>query len=104
MPAHPPAPVGQHRTGTSFLRVLGAAGIVMALHLVLILVVNGPPPSDDVLPRVLGRLTVPAVLATLVIWLSVRRRELRYWVLVLLVLAAYLVVSVVANAGAAAGR
>jgi hypothetical protein len=91
--AHPPPPVGPQRRGTGYLLVLGAAAVAVVLHFVIVLAINGSAPSARAAGRTMGSMVFAALLTSLGVWLSIRRRALVFWQVLLIVLPAYVVVA-----------
>jgi hypothetical protein len=91
MPGAPPypetpssPPVGRPRRRTRFGTALGAAAVWAVVHVVLVLVVAGPPPGPAALGRLTGATVLPTLLAAVVVWAVARRRAWAFWLLVLL--------------------
>lgn len=79
---HPPPPVGEHR-GTGYPPALLATLIWVAVDLVVVIAVAGPFASFPDAGRTVDGLLVPALVASLLTWLVVRRRGGPFWLVVL---------------------
>jgi hypothetical protein len=83
-PEHGPPPVGRPAARTRFVTALGAAAVWAVVHVLLVLAVAGPPPSDRALGRLIGVMVGPTLLAAVAVWAIARRRARAFWVLVLM--------------------
>lgn len=80
---HPPPPVGEPALRTRFVTALYAAAVWAAVLVVLVFVVDGPPPGAASVGRLVGSALVVAALTATVVWAVVRRRNWPFWALLL---------------------
>jgi hypothetical protein len=78
-PAQPPVPRARPGGRTSYLRALGATAISAAMFLLLGVLIGGPPESAEAAGRLVGGQLLPTLLASLFVWLLVRRHARPFW-------------------------